>query len=259
MPCKLLSQADQAEIVNYLRRQVDAGTRPSQLFRCVRYDYPGLRPWQFGELLAAAYAPYGQDFPFFTISWQDRPSCPAWDRHYDLQVIAVLLRTGQVKAWTSDFCSQEWKKLQPLLAEEVAAQHARELADLHQDRLLARVAQLPGQPVCVQVAWLGDANGWSLKLSIYMQLDGDPEEFELATVATGAYLQFALYPDKRAKPCGEAGLLSQVAAGLAKTLGLPYHFASPNRPDDTALTWLETLHVLRGNPAPRRGYQGPLP
>ncbi|GAB3256081.1 hypothetical protein [Chitinimonas naiadis] len=242
-----LSSTDQAEIVAYLGRLVRTGTRPSLLYRCVRHDYPMLKAWKFGELLAAAFPPHGQNFPQLTLSWQDRDPCPAWDHHYDLQLIAILLHAGEALAWDPEFCCTEWSRLQPLLADAAATQHARDLASLHEDRLLERIGNLPGRPVCVQVLWEGDANSWRLRLSVYMLLDETPVEIPLASIATGEYLRFDTDPAEQTHHCKESTVMLQVARHLSQSLGIPYHYPSPDRPDDTALSWLESLHDSRSN------------
>ncbi|MER6348744.1 hypothetical protein ACWC10_04595 [Streptomyces sp. NPDC001595] len=88
------------------------------------------------------------------------------------------------------------------------------------DSLAARAAALPGRVAAIEALWDGDTvHGWFVLLVAV--LDGPAEEGCLATVRhrPGATAQAA---------AAEAG------RALAGRLGVPFHFASPDVPDDEA-------------------------
>ncbi|MGW0915267.1 hypothetical protein ACWD1Z_26470 [Streptomyces sp. NPDC002784] len=131
-----------------------------------------------------------------------------------------------------------WDALRPLglgLREAEQVVHAR--YEFHGDRvrypepgpldvpaLAARAAALPGHVAAVEALWDGDTvHGWFVTL--VAALEHPPGEGHLATV----YHRSAGPPPATA--ADEAG------RALARHLGVPFHFPSPDVPDDQAPRW----------------------
>ncbi|MFI8192400.1 hypothetical protein ACIF8T_27060 [Streptomyces sp. NPDC085946] len=131
-----------------------------------------------------------------------------------------------------------WEALRPLglgLREAEEVVHARygTLGDRVRRRppdpldtasLAARAAALPGRVAAVEALWDGDTvHGWFVELVAVLE---DPVgEGRLATV--------------RRRPGGPGPGAAAAGAGraLAARLGVPFHFASPDVPDDGAPRW----------------------
>ncbi|MGW6027483.1 hypothetical protein [Streptomyces sp. NPDC055099] len=89
--------------------------------------------------------------------------------------------------------------------------------------LAARAAALPGRVVAVEALWDGDTvHDWFVDLVAV--LDEPQGEGHLAVIYH--------LPDR--SPAGVAGEAGQA---LADHLGVPFHFASPDVPDDQAPRW----------------------
>ncbi|MFD8809831.1 hypothetical protein [Streptomyces sp. NPDC059597] len=90
--------------------------------------------------------------------------------------------------------------------------------------LTARAAALPGRVIAIEAVWDGDTvHDWFVVLLAI--LDTPPGESPLATVH---HRQGAPSPATRATEAGHA---------LAGHLAIPFHFASPDVPDDEAPRW----------------------
>ncbi|MEV8314740.1 hypothetical protein AB0Q95_11260 [Streptomyces sp. NPDC059900] len=90
--------------------------------------------------------------------------------------------------------------------------------------LAARAAALPGEVAAVEALWDGDTvHDWFVLLVAV--LDDPPEDGYLATV----------YHRPGGPPPGPAA--AQAGHSLADHLGVPFHFASPDTPDDEAPRW----------------------
>ncbi|MER6782170.1 MULTISPECIES: hypothetical protein [unclassified Streptomyces] len=88
------------------------------------------------------------------------------------------------------------------------------------DSLAARAAGFPGRVVAVEAVWDGDTvHDWFVVLLAIT--DAPPGEHELATVYRGT----------------AAAVATRSGTALADHLGVPFHFASPDHPDDTAPRW----------------------
>ncbi|MFJ8085749.1 hypothetical protein ACIQ6Y_34880 [Streptomyces sp. NPDC096205] len=104
--------------------------------------------------------------------------------------------------------------------------------------LVARVAALPGRVAAVEAVWDGDTvHDWFVVLIAV--LDGPEGEGHLATV----------YRSSHGRPAGPAA--AEAGRALADHLGVPFHFASPDVPDDDAPRW-RALRTGVG-PTPSRG------
>ncbi|MFJ9889994.1 hypothetical protein ACIQRW_29645 [Streptomyces sp. NPDC091287] len=149
------------------------------------------------------------------------------------EVDADVLRDRRLSAVKS-----VWEALRPLgvgLHEAELVVHARyeALGDrvrytppdpLDLPSLAARVAALPGHVAAVEAVWDGDTvHGWFVDLVAV--LDAPEGESRLATVY---YRSEGPPPDVAAAEAGRA---------LASHLQVPFHFASPDVPDDHAPRW----------------------
>lgn len=131
-----------------------------------------------------------------------------------------------------------WEALRPLgvgLHEAERAVHARyeALGDrvrrtppdpLDLPSLAARAADAPGRVVAVEAIWDGDTvHDWFVLLIAV--LDSPEGESRLATVLHR----------RDGPPPGAAA--AEAGRALAEHLGVPFHFASPDVPDDLAPRW----------------------
>ncbi|MET8811903.1 hypothetical protein ABZW47_07860 [Streptomyces sp. NPDC004549] len=90
--------------------------------------------------------------------------------------------------------------------------------------LTARAAALPGRVIAIEAVWDGDTvHDWFVVLLAI--LDTPPGESPLATIH---HRRDAPSPATRATEAGSA---------LAAHLDVPFHFASPDVPDDEAPRW----------------------
>lgn len=134
-----------------------------------------------------------------------------------------------------------WEALYPLglglrEAEQVVRARYEALSDRVQHRppdpldlpsLAARAAALPGQVAAVEALWDGDTvHDWFVVLVAV--LDDPAGEGHLATVH---HRPGGPPPGTAATAAAEAG------RALADSLGVPFHFASPDVPDDEAPRW----------------------
>ncbi|MEU1179107.1 hypothetical protein ABZ464_15920 [Streptomyces sp. NPDC005820] len=97
------------------------------------------------------------------------------------------------------------------------------------EALAAEAAVLPGRVVAIEAVWDGDTvHDWFVDL---LALTDDPEdEHRLATL----YQATPVHPGSLRRP---AGVADAVGRAVAARLGVPFHFASPHTPDDTAPRW----------------------
>ncbi|CAM5744215.1 hypothetical protein SALBM311S_08497 [Streptomyces alboniger] len=158
------------------------------------------------------------------------------------EVDAAVLRDRQLSAVRS-----VWEALRPLgvsLHEAERVVHARyeALGDRVQrtppdpldiPALSARAAALPGHVAAVEAMWDGDTvHDWFVLLVAV--LDSPEGEGHLATVYH--------------RPDGSPPSIAAAEAGraLAAHLGVPFHFASPDVPDDDAPRWRTAQRLAEG-------------
>jgi hypothetical protein len=149
------------------------------------------------------------------------------------KVDADVLRDRQMMA-----VKAVWEALHPLglgLREAEQVVHARyeALRDRVQHRLpdsldipalASRAAALAGQVAAIEALWDGDTvHDWFVVLVAV--LDDPAGEGHLATV----------YHRPGGPPPGTAA--AEAGQALADSLGVPFHFASPDAPDDEAPRW----------------------
>lgn len=100
------------------------------------------------------------------------------------------------------------------------------------EKLAAAVAALPVRPDAIEALWDGDTDGWFVVL--FAVTAAPWRQFELAVSRLGTDLRLF---DGEAPPWPEAVEAREVGGALARQLDVPFAFASPERPDDTAPRW----------------------
>ncbi|WP_141584015.1 hypothetical protein [Actinomadura sp. WMMA1423] len=108
-------------------------------------------------------------------------------------------------------------------------------APLDLEDLVAEVRALPRPPAAVEALWDGDTEGWFVVL-VGVTLDPKTEH-HLATVRHGGDIRAF---NGEVPPWPEAEEASRIGAALAGRLDVPFHFASPGEPDDTAPRWWDS-------------------
>ncbi|MFF3596289.1 hypothetical protein [Kitasatospora indigofera] len=109
-------------------------------------------------------------------------------------------------------------------------------APLSLEALVAKVEALPHRPAAVEALWDGDTEGWFVRLLVV--LDEPEPDHHLALVQHGNDLRLF---NGAVPPWSEAQEAGAVGQALAERLGVPFHFASPDVPDDSAPRWRD-LH-----------------
>ncbi|MEU0356438.1 hypothetical protein [Streptomyces cyaneofuscatus] len=100
------------------------------------------------------------------------------------------------------------------------------------ESLAARAAGCPGRVVAIEALWDGDTvHDWFVQL---MAITDDPVgERSLATIYWGTAVR---YPGEERAPGSlhPAAAADRSGRALAARLSVPFHFASPETPDDEA-------------------------
>ncbi|WP_406280903.1 hypothetical protein [Embleya sp. NBC_00896] len=126
----------------------------------------------------------------------------------------------------------------------VVAERARALADRigrrpepprDVDSLAADIRSHPGRPVAIEAIWDGDTRGWFVVLLAVH--DDPPADHHLATIRLGGDLRIF---NGQVPPWPEATQAGASGRALAELFDIPFHFASPDTPDDEAPRWRDT-------------------
>ncbi|MFE9680777.1 hypothetical protein [Streptomyces sp. NPDC006285] len=112
----------------------------------------------------------------------------------------------------------------------------RRAADVSVETLAGRVGELPGRLAAIEALWDGDSDGWFVTLVAV--LDAPQGEYELAAIRRGSDLRLF---NGQVPPWPEAQEATATGTALAGRFGVPFHFASPDEPDDQAPRWRTTL------------------
>ncbi|MFD6290836.1 hypothetical protein [Streptomyces sp. NPDC060205] len=103
------------------------------------------------------------------------------------------------------------------------------------EALAACISEAPGELVAVEALWDGDSSGWFVVLVAV--LDAPASEVHLAMIRHGSDLRLF---NGQVPPWPEAVEAARTGTALAARFGVPFHFASPNEPDDEAPRWRPT-------------------
>ncbi|WP_405983348.1 hypothetical protein [Streptomyces sp. NBC_00872] len=104
------------------------------------------------------------------------------------------------------------------------------------ETLAARIGQQSGRPAALEALWDGDTDGWMVDLVAVF--DAPRSEVRLATIRHGSDLRLF---DGQVPPWPEAQEAIRIGTALAERFDVPFHFASPDEPDDQAIRWRATL------------------
>ncbi|MCW2883970.1 MAG: hypothetical protein JWL58_832 [Streptosporangiaceae bacterium] len=108
-------------------------------------------------------------------------------------------------------------------------------APLDLDEPTAKIQALPYRPAAIEALWDGDSEGWMVDL---VAVTIEPRaEHHLATVQHGTDMRLF---NGEVPPWPEAQEATTIGRALAERLGVPFHFASPEKPD-FAPRWWESL------------------
>jgi hypothetical protein len=109
-------------------------------------------------------------------------------------------------------------------------------APLDVDQLTAEVRALPHEPAAIEALWDGDSEGWMVRL---LAVTLAPRaEHHLATVQHGTDIRLF---SGEVPPWPEALEASTAGRRLAERLGVPFYFASPEKPDYPTPRWWDSL------------------
>jgi len=100
------------------------------------------------------------------------------------------------------------------------------------ERLATRIGELPGLLAAVEARWDGDTDGWFVVLVAV--LDAPQGEVELAMIRHGSDLRIF---NGQVPPWPESQEAVRTGTALAGLFSVPFHFASPDEPDDAAPRW----------------------
>jgi hypothetical protein len=105
-------------------------------------------------------------------------------------------------------------------------------------QLVERVRTLPDRVVAIEARWDGDTTGWFVELVAVVERPG-PHHDRFDAVPLRPYRHgsdLRLFNDV-VPPWPEAAEASEHGRAVAGALGVPFHFASPEHPDDQAPRW----------------------
>jgi endonuclease YncB( thermonuclease family) len=94
------------------------------------------------------------------------------------------------------------------------------------------ITAMPRKPAVIEAVWDGDTQGWGVRLCA---VSAHPRsETHLALIRHGSAV---LLFDNQVPPWPEAKEAEETGRALARHFGVPFHFASPDTPDDKAPRW----------------------
>jgi hypothetical protein len=108
---------------------------------------------------------------------------------------------------------------------------------------MRRVIRAEGKPLAaIEAVWDGDTNGWFVVMELVFT---GPSPQHARFTSKGAVWLRGGGGDTRlfngvVPPWPEAALAKEIGATLSKEYGVPFHFASPDQPDDDAPRWWTT-------------------
>ncbi len=103
------------------------------------------------------------------------------------------------------------------------------------DAMAERIGVMRPAPVALQASWDGDTNGWIVFLDAVVEEGGHHRVVGLGSMR-GAGGDMRLF-DGEVPPWPEAIWAARAGEELARRFGLPFHFGSPDQPDDAPDWW----------------------
>lgn len=167
---------------------------------------------------------------------------PATDRSAVDSLIQKDHRIAAVKRLREAFPADSRPGLYEAL--DVVAERYRELGQrferyptppLNLLTLTEEVNALPGRTVAIEALWDGDSDGWCVALMALT--DDPPAEHRLALIRHGSDMRLF---NGSVPPWPEAQEAATVGHALAEHLAVPFHFASPDKPDLDSPRWRTT-------------------
>jgi hypothetical protein len=104
------------------------------------------------------------------------------------------------------------------------------------EKLLAKADSLPGPPVAIEALWDGDSGGWGVTLAAVLRSGDGYRSHAIAFLRGGGDIRLF---NGHVPPWPEARLAAEIGAELAGRFGVPFHFPSPERPEEDCPTWAE--------------------
>lgn len=105
-----------------------------------------------------------------------------------------------------------------------------------------RLRSLADRLVAIEARWDGDTSGWSCELWAVERAGDGHREHRLRSLA-GPGGDIRLF-NGAVPPWPEAALAHRLGTTLAERFAVPFHFPSPDEPNDAAPTWL-AIHEAR--------------
>lgn len=157
------------------------------------------------------------------------------------RIDGLVLRDQGFRATTTLFHAVDRARLGLHDCQDLIAQRYRDLADQIEFQpepardlatLIDKVEAIARPPVAIEAVWDGDTHGWFV---ILLAITADPwAEVDLAYIRHGGDIRVF---NGEVPPWPEAAEASATGGALAAHLGIPFHFASPETPDDEAPRW----------------------
>ena len=223
-----------SEIAKQVRNRIIAGEMPSAILRELLNSGPGQTPSDVAHYLCEAFD--DSIFHHQVWNWKKSKNSEIWDTQFNLWVIGELIERGINVPWSADYCKQEYARIRPLIAEEIAAEQEAAKQARRVENLLEKIKRTPGKPVCVQALWDGDSRGWFIELVVVMQQIDTHEEHQLATISLGGDIRLF---NGQVPPWPEAVEATNTGNRLATELGIEFYFPSPDTPDDSFPRWID--------------------
>jgi hypothetical protein len=187
---KLLSRVRQliewhldAISAHQVRHEIVSGKMPSVVLRELMLLQPGLRIRDGGRYLIDAFD--DSALWHYVWNWQHAKNSEIWDTQFNIWTIGALLSRGVSLPWTAEYCESEYARIQPLIADEIAAEREVEKQARSFEVLRDRIRSLAGEPTCIQALWDGDSRGWFINLGVVMREGVAFKEHHLAVISLG--------------------------------------------------------------------------
>ncbi len=124
-------------------------------------------------------------------------------------------------------------------AEQIGKPITHEIIPPGEDEMFGMLVRMDPGPLAIQATWDGDTQGWMVILEAVCRSYGGYLRRPLGT-KRGAGDDMRLFNGEVPR-WPEAAWASEVGSSLARRIGVPFHFGSPDAPDDEAPNWWDTL------------------